>query len=251
MLEPITITNEELLEQIKLSCKIPDIVEGIATRKIIENAAAEMDIKIETEELQKTADTLRFANKLSSAADTWEWLKKHGLSLEEFEKIVQNTVISGKLAHHLFGDKVEQHFYENQLNFTSAVIYEVILNDEDLALELYYAIKEEETSFYDVARQYIQDTELRRKGGYLGVMYRQDLKPEISSAVFAAKFPQLLKPIVSSKGVHLIFVEEIIQRELDNQLRLQILLDLYGAWLKQQIMQVEVVQGFNLVIQDA
>jgi parvulin-like peptidyl-prolyl isomerase len=251
MLETITITNAGLLEQIKLSCKIPDIVEGIVTRNIIENAAAEMDIKIETEELQKTADTLRFANKLSSAADTWEWLKKHGLSLEEFEKIVQNTVISGKLAHHLFADKVEQHFYENQLNFTSAVIYEVILDDEDLALELYYAIKEEETSFYDVARQYIQDTELRRRGGYLGVMYRQDLKPEISSAVFAAKSPQLLKPIVSSKGVHLIFVEEIIQRELDNQLRLQILLDLYGVWLKQQIMQVEVVQDFNLVIQDA
>ncbi len=250
MSEPITITNEEILQQIKLSCKIPEIVEGILTRKIIENAAAEVGLKLETEELQKTADTLRFTNKLNSAADTWKWLEKHGLSLDEFEQIVQNTILSGKLANYLFDNKVEQYFHENKLNFMSAVIYEVILDDEDLAIELYYAIQEGEMSFYDVAHQYIQDTELRRKGGYLGVVHRQDLKPEISPGVFAAKSPQLLKPIVSSKGVHLIFVEEIIQQKFDNKLRLKILSDLYTAWLKQQIQQVEVVQNLNLVLQE-
>jgi parvulin-like peptidyl-prolyl isomerase len=250
MSQSISITNEEIIEQIKLSSKIPDIIEGIVTRKIIENTAAEAGIQVETEELQKAADTIRLANKLSSAADTWKWLGKHGLSLDEFEKIIQNTVLSGKLANHLFGNKVEQYFYENQLKFAAAVMYEVVLNDDDLALELYYAIQEGEMSFYDVARQYIQDTELRRKGGYLGVVYRKDLKPEISPAVFAAKPLQLLKPIVSSKGAHLIFVEEIIQQKLDNKLGLQILSDLYAAWLKQQIQQVEVVQNFNLALQE-
>jgi len=67
------------------------------------------------------------------------------------------------------------------------------------------------------------------------------MKPEISAAVFAAKPPQVLKPIVTSKGVHLIFVEEIIQPELNNKLRSQIISDLFSEWLKQQIKQVEVV----------
>ncbi|AFY31643.1 peptidylprolyl isomerase [Calothrix sp. PCC 7507] len=250
MSKSIHVTNEEILEQIKLSCKIPDIVEGILIRKIIENAAAEAGIKIETEELQKTADILRLANKLNSATDTWQWLEQHGLSLDKFEKIVQNTVLSRKLANHLFGNKVEQYFYENQLHFMSAVIYEIVLDDEDLVLELYYAVKEEEMSFYDAARQYIQDIDLRRKRGYLGVVHRQHLKPEISTAVFAAKPPQLLKPIITSKGVHLIFVEEIIQKELDHQLRLQILSDLYNTWLKQQVQQVEVIRHFNLLLQE-
>jgi parvulin-like peptidyl-prolyl isomerase len=163
---------------------------------------------------------------------------------------VQNTVLSEKLANHLFDNKVEQYFHENKLNFMNAVIYEVILDDQDLAIELYYAIQEGEMSFYDVAHQYIQDTELRRKGGYLGVVYRQDLRPEISPAIFTAKSPQLLKPIVSSKGVHLIFVEEIIQQEFDNKLRLKILSDLYAAWLKQQIQQVEFVNNFNFELQE-
>jgi parvulin-like peptidyl-prolyl isomerase len=66
-------------------------------------------------------------------------------------------------------------------------------------------------SFHEVAYQYIQDTSLRRSRGYRGIVRRKDLKPEISAAVFAAKPPQLLKPIVTSSGVHLILVEEIIQ----------------------------------------
>ncbi|RCJ40333.1 peptidylprolyl isomerase [Nostoc punctiforme NIES-2108] len=240
MSQSITITNEDILSQVKLSCKIPEFVEGIVTRKIIANAAAEAGIKVETEELQKAADQMRLMNKLINADDTWAWLEKHSLCIDDYEEIVYSTVISGKLAAHLFADKVEPYFFENQLDYTAVVMYEVVLDDEDLAIELFYAIKEGEMSFYDIAHKYIQDTELRRKGGYRGIVHRKNLKPEICAAVFAAKPPQLPKPIVTSSGVHLILVEEIIQPQLDNVLRHKIGLDLFQQWLKQQITQVEI-----------
>ncbi|MEH2299060.1 peptidylprolyl isomerase [Nostoc sp.] len=246
MSQHITITNEDILSQVKLSCKIPEFIEGIVTRKIIGNAAAEAGIKVETEELQKAADQIRLMNKLISADDTWGWLEKHSLSIDDYEEIVYSTVISGKLAAHLFADKVEPYFFENQLDYTGVVMYEVVLDDEDLAIEIFYAIKEGEMSFYDIAHKYIQDIELRRKGGYRGIVRRQEVKPEISAAVFAATPPQVLKPIVTSSGVHLILVEEIIQPELNNKLRYQILSDLFAVWLKQQIKQLEVVSRVEL-----
>lgn len=234
------ITKEDILQHVKLSCKIPEIIEGIVTRKIIETVASEAGIKVETKELQKVADKMRLINKLNSADETWAWLARHGLSLEEFEKIVYNTVIYGKLVNHLFADKIESYFLENQLDYLGAVMYEVILDDEDLAIELFYAIKEREMNFYDVAHKYIQDKELNRKCGYLGIVQRKDLKPKISAPVFAAKPPQLLKPIITSKGAHLILVEEIIQPELNNVLSLQIMSDLFNAWIKQQVKEVEI-----------
>ena len=106
-------------------------------------------------------------------------------------------------------------------------------------------MKEGEMSFYDVAHKYIQDVELRRQGGYLGVLRRKDLKPEISAAVFAAEAPQFLKPIVTSKGVHLIFVEEIIKPELNDKLRRQIFTDLGLNWLKQQVSEVAINLNFE------
>ena len=100
-------------------------------------------------------------------------------------------------------------------------------------------------SFCEVAHQYIQETELRRCGGYRGTVYRSQMKPEVSAAVFAANPHQVLKPIVTSKGVHLVFVEEIIQPELDEQRRYRILSDLFADWLKRQFEQVEVVSSFE------
>lgn len=239
MSQAITITSENILHQVKLSCKIPSVIEEIVTRKIIADVAANVGIKAETEELQKAADNTRLLGKLKSADDTWAWLQKHGLSLDDFEEVIYNNVISGKLAQHLFADKVKPFFVEHQLDYAGVVMYEVVLDDEDLAIELFYGIQEGEMSFYEVAHQYIQDTELRRKGGYQGIVRRKELKPEISAAVFAAKPPQVLKPIVTSSGVNLILVEEIIQPELDGKLGSQIMFNLFDEWLKQQIEQVE------------
>src|SRR4028119_690036 len=239
MSQAITISSEDILHQVKLSYKIPSLIEEIVTRKIIASAAAEAGIKVETEELQKAADSIRIMGKLKSADDTWAWLQKHGLSLDDFEEVIYTNIISGKLAQHLFADKVEPFFVGHQLDYAGVVMYEVVLDDEDLAMELFYAIQEGEMSFYDVAHQYIQDTELRRAGGYRGILRRKELKPEISAAVFAAKPPQVLKPIVTSSGVNLVFVEEIIQPQLDKTLAYKIGADLFSEWVKQQTEQVE------------
>jgi hypothetical protein len=110
MSQAITITSENILHQVKLSCKIPSVIEEIVTRKIIADAAANVGIKAETEELQKAADNTRLLGKLKSADDTWAWLQKHGLSLDDFEEVIYNNVISGKLAQHLFADKVKPFF---------------------------------------------------------------------------------------------------------------------------------------------
>lgn len=246
MSQVITITNEDILQQVKLSYKIPEIVEQIVNRQIITTAANEAGITVETEELQETANKFRYMNKLLSADETWKWLKKYSLSLDDFEEIVHYTVLSGKLTAHLFADKIEPYFYEHQLDYASAVIYEMVLDDEDLAIELFYAITEEEMSFYEVAQQYIQDVELRRKGGYRGIVQRQEMKPEISAAVFAATPPQMLKPILTSKGVHLILVEEIIQPELNEKVRLEIISSLFAEWLNREFEKVEIVSKLEL-----
>ncbi|MFB2771858.1 peptidylprolyl isomerase [Pelatocladus sp. BLCC-F211] len=234
MSKELKISSVDILQQIKLSCQIPELVQAIANRKIVTDAANQAGIKVETTELQKAADNLRVANKLLKAEDTWAWLKKHHLAVEEFELLAETNLLSAKLASHLFADKVEPFFYENQLNYVAAAIYEVVLDDEDLALELFYALQEGEISFAEIARQYIQNPELRRAGGYLGVKTRSELRPEIAAAVFACNPPGVIKPIVTPKGVHLIWVEEIIQPQLNDLVRLKILSDLFANWLKQQ-----------------
>ncbi len=241
----ITITDLDIIHSIKLSRQVPDVVKAIATQKIITLSAQEAGIQVEEAELQLEGDKLRLEQKLVKAKDTWNWLKKHHLSLSEFEELVHNNVLAKKLANHLFAPQIQKFFYENQLDYVGAVTYEVILDDRDLALELFYALEEGEISFPEIARLYIQEPELRRAYGYQGIRHRKDFRPEIAAAVFLASAPEILKPISTPKGVYLIWVEEIIQPQLDEQLREKIISELFSLWLKQQIECLEIVTQLN------
>lgn len=248
MIKVISIDQSFLFHHIKLSFQLPSFIESITNCKIIATAAADAGITISLEELQQAADEFRLINQLQEPDETWQWLQKHYLSLDEFEEVIHTNLVSSKLAQHLFGEQVEPFFYEHHLDYVGAILYEVVLQDEDLAMELFYALQEGEVSFQAVARQYIEDPQLRRNGGYRGIVRRADLKPEVSAAVFAATPPQILKPIATAKGIYLLLVEEIIQPQLDDQLRTQILSDLFSVWLQQQRAQVEVVLQTELPV---
>ncbi len=242
MSQAMTITGEDILHQVKLEWKIPELISGIVARKIITSAAEQAGIEVETEELQQEADRIRLTKQLDSIDKTTAWLEKHGLSLDDFEENIYISSISNKLAQHLFADKVEAYFFEHQLDYLGAIINEVVLDDEDLAIEIFYAIQEGEMSFYDVAHEYIQEPELRRTGGYRGIVHRQDMKRSISAAVFAAKPPEIIEPIITNSEVHLILVEEIIKPQLDDTLRSQIVDNLFSNWLNQQIAEVKTIR---------
>ena len=235
-------SQNDILQQVKLSSQFPTIVEAIATRLIIEQHAKDLRLSINTDELQKAADCFRLKHDLVTVDQTVSWLKKHGLSLDELEKQMSFTVLSTKLAEHLFAPQIEPHFAEHRLDYVQVVLYEIVLQNADLALELFYAIHEQETTFTEVARHYIQEEELRRKGGYRGILKRADLKPELSAAVFATSTPNLLKPIVVGKNSHLVFVEEVIQPQLNGVLKSQILSELFAAWIHKQLSQQDWLQ---------
>lgn len=231
------VSATEITRYLKLNLKIPRALKAIANQKIIEQTAITEDISITEQELQIAADRFRFDHNLMSSQATVDWLNKYCLSVTEFEELIKNQLLAQKLAQHLFANRVEAYFYAHQLDYYQAVIYEVILSDFNLAMELFYAAQEQELSFWDLAHQYIQDKELRRRSGYLGKKNRGQLLPEIAAAVFsltADSIPQILKPISINKKTHLIYVEEIIQPTLDQPLRQSIINQLFEDWLREK-----------------
>jgi hypothetical protein len=227
----IKINSTDLIFEAKIAGNIPALMRGIVRRQIIDRHVIAAAIEPTLTELQAAADRFRLDNNLATIDVTQQWLNANLLSVDDFEYIITQNLLADRLAHHLFADRVPEFFYQNSLDYCNATIYEVILEDRNLAMELFYSLQEGDLSFADVAYQYISDPELRRRGGYVGKIARKQLRPEISAAVFAAKSPQLIKPIVTAVGVHLIQVEEIVQPQLDERLHQQILTELFENWL--------------------
>ncbi len=235
MFQTIDINSDEVTSQVKLSCQLPEVMEEIVKRKLILEAVVELGITVSNHEIQQAADSIRSANNLSTSKDTFFWLEKYALSIEDFERIAYYSLISQKLATYLFADKVKPYFLENKLIYTSIVMYEILVEDKDLANNLFYLIKEGKNSFFDLAYKYIQNVDLRRQLGYKGIVKSTDLGTEFLTPLLEAKPPEVLQPIYSVAGHHLIFVEEIIRPTLDESLYNRILLDLFHSWLKQRV----------------
>ena len=237
MTQNIQISAAEFIERLKISCKLSSVIRETVMHRIIGDTARTEGIKVEDSELQQGADDFRVKYNLYNPAATWSWLQTNHLTGDDFEQLIYESVLTSKLVQHLFGDRIEPYFYEHQLDFTQAVLYEIVFDDFNEAIEQFYALEERETTFIEVARQYIQAPEQRRLHGYRGVLSRTALNSAISAAVFASSPPQLLKPIVVNKKAHLLIVEEIIEPQLDKALRSQISERLFSAWLEKQAQQ--------------
>lgn len=242
----IEISDRDLIHEAKLAGRVPNLVQGIIRRQIIGAQVFKAGIEPSTVELQQAADQFRLVNRLESAEATNKWLQENHLSVDDFEEIVTQDLLTSKLAQYLFANQVEQFFYQNLLDYSAATFYEIILEDRDLAMELFYSLQEGDLSFADVAQQYISDPEFSRRGGYVGTVGRKQLRPEISAAIFAAKPPEIIKPIITSVGVHLIQVAEIIEPKLDERLHQKILADLFDRWLKEKVGELSQHTSINL-----
>jgi parvulin-like peptidyl-prolyl isomerase len=242
-----TISDQDLIYEAKIAGKIPELKQGIMRRKILQASVQKAGLEPTQVELQQAADRFRLVNQLASAEATNKWLVDRQLSLDDFEYMVTQDLLMQKLAEHLFGNQVEKFFQQNLLDYSGAIIYEVILEDRDLAMEIFYSLQEGDLSFADVAHQYIPIPELRRRGGYIGQVGRKQLNPEISAAVFGAKPPQLIAPIITAVGVHLIQVEEIITPQLDEQLYQQILMEMFDQWMAEKIAEMTLTMAASSV----
>jgi parvulin-like peptidyl-prolyl isomerase len=226
---------QDLAYEVKMTGKIPDLIQGILRRKIIEYQSQLNNIRSTPEDLQVAADKFRTVNQLTTTTATQQWLQERLLTVEDFEELISHSLLIEKLTHHLFSHKIEHFFHQNIIEYTKASIYEIILQDRELAMEIFYSLEEGDLSFADVAYQYIADPELKRRGGYIGNVNRRQLRPEISAAVFAAKPPQLIQPVSTSMGTHIIKVEEIAQPQLTDEIYQKISIDMFEEWLNPQV----------------
>jgi parvulin-like peptidyl-prolyl isomerase len=229
-----TITNLDLLHQLKITGKIPELIAGILQQRILEDQAQQLDLEITDDELQAGADQFRAANHLDTIAATEKWLADRLLSMDDFEQLVTTNLLTHKVSQQLFASKVEPFFHQHILDYGGAIISEIILQDYQLAIELFYAIQEGDMSFGEVVRDYAQDQK-QPSDGYRGLVKRSQMPPELSAVVFAAQPPKLLPPIRIANKTHLILVTEIVPPQLSTTVREQILWDLFQDWMQQKI----------------
>ncbi|EDX76591.1 PPIC-type PPIASE domain protein [Coleofasciculus chthonoplastes PCC 7420] len=230
-----SVESEEIVEFLKQDIQYKKVCHQIWSQRVIERATQERGIVVTPEEIQAEADKQRQAMHLEKAADTLAWLADQRITPDDWEAGIRLRLLTQKLADCLFGNEVEKFFTQNRLDYEQILLYQLILASEPLARELFYEIEEGEISFYEAAHLYDIDPERKRRCGYEGKVYRWRLKPEMASAVFAAPIGEVVGPIKTDLGYHLLRAEEFIPAQLTPERSQEILNRLFGQWLESEV----------------
>jgi parvulin-like peptidyl-prolyl isomerase len=220
----------EIVSFLRKNMQLKEVSQKILYQKIIKQAAQKMGLIVTPEEIQAEAE--RRKKHLEQAADTFAWLANQMSTIEDWEAGIRDRLLAQKVSQSLFGKEVEKFFTQNQADFDQVLLYQIVVPYEKLAQQLFYQILEEEISFYEVAHLYDIDENRRYHCGYEGKLYRWNLKPEIAAVVFGAGVGELVGPITTDQGVHLLIVEEFIPAELTSTRYQDILNRMFMQWLE-------------------
>ncbi|HIK06989.1 MAG TPA: peptidylprolyl isomerase [Trichormus sp. M33_DOE_039] len=228
---PELITPEQVVNLLKKEMNFKEVYQKVLFNKVIWQVAEERGIMITSAEIEAEADRQRRDKHLEKATDTIAWLQNELVTTDDWEMGIRDRLLSQKLANVLFAAEVEDFFNKNKLDFEQVILYQIIVDSEKLAQEIYYQIEDSEISFYEAAHFYNIDISHRYKCGYEGKVYRFNLPRDIANVVFKYQPQQLIGPLKTEQGYHLLMVEEFIPAELTTEKYQEILNHLFDKWL--------------------
>ncbi|MCU0549647.1 MAG: peptidylprolyl isomerase [Leptolyngbya sp. Prado105] len=226
---------EEFVSWLKKSLHYKSTFRDVLSQRIVERETQLRGVQLADTEVQSVGDEFRLTHQLEKAADTIAWLEAEMITAEEWEAGIRDRLLTTKLKDVMFGAEVERVFIENRVNFDQVSLYQIVVPYGQLAQELFYQIEEREISFFEAAHLYDIDPKRRQSCGYEGKLYRWSLPPELAAIVFGASSGELLRPVQLNDNHHVILVDRLMDAELSDELRTEILDNLFEEWMQGEL----------------
>jgi len=189
---------DEFIRALKLSGQFEGLIEQMVRDKLTVHAAKKAGITLAQEEVQERADQFRRVQGLHRAADMNHYLDALGVTLDEFEVFITDSLYQEKMMARVCSDAaVQEYFKLNSPKFDSIEVSHIVVDGEGKAKELVSFLQDDPDSFADMAREHsVVDT--REQGGVIGKVLRGALKTEVEAKVFNAAVGDLLGPFPSA-----------------------------------------------------
>jgi parvulin-like peptidyl-prolyl isomerase len=224
-------TDAEILAYLRSSRQIAEMAFQTERNNLILQVCEQLNLTVSEEELQIEGDKFRQENKLLGATETLNWLAQQRITVENWSQGLGNLLLTQKLKEHLFGEAVDGHYLNNRDNYQRVALSQILVKDLSLSMQIIHKLKEEKTSFCVLALEYSQGKQSQENGGFVGIRFLQELLPEIAQAIKNVAEGEIINPVQTKLGYHVIKVEKWYRAEL-KEVREQILNSLFEIWLK-------------------
>uniref|UniRef100_A0A2P0ZG84 peptidylprolyl isomerase n=1 Tax=[Tolypothrix] sp. PCC 7415 TaxID=373957 RepID=A0A2P0ZG84_9CYAN len=229
-------TDAEILAYLRRAHKIADFAALAERDTVVLRACEQFNITVSDEELQTAGDEFRLEHKLLGASETLNWLSQQRISVEDWSLGIKIELLTKKLKEYLFGIEVDADYINNRDRYQRVILSQILVPDLSDALKIVHLIQKENASFAALAVEYSKGKQSQENGGFVGVRLLVELMPEIVQAITDAVAGQIIGPIPTKLGHHILRVEKWLPPELSNAARENILESLFQVWLHNSTM---------------
>lgn len=228
-------TSEEIVSYLRQTAQLKGIYQKLLSQHVIQNGARSRNLTVTPPEIQTEAERFRREYHLEKATDTLAWLADQLMDTDDWEIGLSSNLLAQKLANALFDSDVEKYFSQNKLQFDQVLLYQLQVESHHFAQEICYQILEKECTFHTAAHRYDINSDRRLRCGYEGKLSRWKLAPHVAAAVFGAPLGATIGPIEIGSSHNLFMVEAFIPAQLTDEIRQEIIHDLFEEWLEREI----------------
>jgi peptidyl-prolyl cis-trans isomerase C len=254
-LSPDSPQYEALIAQIMPQLVEIEIAKAYAEENGITVSESEVNREIETIKDQIVQQAQAQGMNLGREEAYEQALQQAGLTEEELREQLREQLPVQKVQERVAGDaepsqeEIEQFYEENKaLQFTTPeqrCARHILFNkDQKEKAEEVKNQLENGADFADLAKEFSQDPGSAENGGDLGCLGRGETVPNFEEAVFNAKKGEIVGPVETEFGYHVIEVTDIRQQstqplsEVEAQIREQLATDLqaeeFSSWVQKQ-----------------
>lgn len=227
-------TDQQLVDYLKYSQRYGEFAVEVERNILIENICKQLDIKVSEDEIQSFGDTFRKQNKLYGEAETMEWLDRQRITPEDWSKGVYLQLLTQKLKEHIGGHNADSLYMNDRENWRRVALSQILTGDLATAIKVSKSIREKGDSFCMLALEYSKGKQSKENGGFAGIRFVAELLPEIAAAIDKAPVGEVLEPVKSKLGYHILRVEKWFSPEF-NEVKYFIAEYLFQSWLTEKI----------------
>jgi len=224
-------TNEDVITYLHGSHKIAEIATLAERDALVLNICEQLGVTISDEELQAAGDAFRLEHKLVGASETLTWLQEQRITVEDWSQGIRVRLLTNKLKEHLFGDAVDSHYLSDRNDYKRVALSQILVGELADALKVAHALRAENASFCALALEHSKGKQSQQNGGFVGIRLLSELMPEIAKAVAEANVGEMIGPIQTKLGYHILRIEKWFPAEL-SEIREQLLEYFFQAWLQ-------------------
>lgn len=225
-----------------------EILTGLIRSRLLEQGAEELGVEVSEEDVDEQREQV--VEEVGGEDAFEQIVEQNNLTQEEVRSQLRDLALQERVADELTADlEVDSDevraFYEQ--NYGTAEARHILVESEEEAREVLERLEEGE-DFGELAKEVSTDPSAEQNAGDLGEFDRGQMVPEFTEAVFEAEEGEIVGPVETQFGHHVIEVRSIdpgpplseVEGDINDELLEEERVELVQAWLEEQTAEAEV-----------